>query len=108
MSETQPKRNGSGLFYFGTKEEVRLGDRVRVKRWLRKDLEGVVCYIPGCGPIHPDLDVPEDGFQDWAIKLDDGMFLTAIYAPEHAQPKKSIVLIGRGHGESLSPDERLT
>ncbi|QSQ23591.1 hypothetical protein JY651_00980 [Pyxidicoccus parkwayensis] len=100
------KPTGSRPYYFGTREEVRLGDRVRIKRWLFKDLEGVVCYIPGFGPRHPDLDVPEEEFQEWAIRCDDRI-LVQLYAPEQVQPKKDLVLLSRGHTESLSPDLRL-
>lgn len=106
MSDEKP--SDSRLYYFGTREEVRLGDRVRIKRWLLKDLEGVVCYIPGSGPRHPDLDVPEEGFRHWAILRDDGIVLQVIYAPEQVQPRKNIVLLSRGHTESLSPALRLS
>ncbi len=107
MSSQSGPHGSSRLYYYGTREEVRLGDRVRIKRWLLKDLEGVVCYIPGFGPRHPDLDVPEEDFQDWAIRLDDGRILTSLYAPEQLQPKRSMSLVARGPGESLSPTERL-
>ena len=98
---------GSKLHYSRTREEVRLGDRVRLKRWLRKDLLGVVCYIPGPGTAHPDLDVPEEGFHNWAIRLDDGDFLLMLYAPDRAQPRSNIEFVSRGVGVNLQPDERV-
>ena len=47
---------GSRLFYFGTQEEVRLADRVAIRRLLRKELQGTVTYIPGISPQHGDLE----------------------------------------------------
>jgi hypothetical protein len=55
---------GSGLSYHGTTIEVQLGDRVLVKRFLRRSLLGTVVYIPGVSPGHPDLEV--EGIQQWA------------------------------------------
>ena len=38
------------LCYHGTNVEIRPGDRVRLKRWFRSPLDGVVCYLPGVSP----------------------------------------------------------
>lgn len=102
---------GSRLFYFGTNEEVRLGDRVRIRRWIRKDLEGVVCYIPGVSPKHPELnskDMPQ-----WAIRIADGSLLLIGYAPDHrlGQPDRSVILVARGSAgggdRGVLPTEKL-
>jgi hypothetical protein len=97
----------SGLFYHGTSDEIQLGDRVRLKRWFRPDLPGVVCYIPGISPRHSDLEY--EGVRQWAIRCDDGSVRPMGYDPEspYGQPTKSIVFIGRGSGTSLQPDEEL-
>lgn len=98
----------SGLFYSGTTDEVRLGDRVRIHRLLRRDLMGTVCYIPGISPPHPDLEY--DDVRQWAIRLDDGTVLAIGYSPEHrlGQPKRDLILVNRsGDSRSLMPDEEL-
>jgi hypothetical protein len=87
------RRTSSGLFYAGTKDEVRLGDRVRIKRWLGRDLAGVVSYVPGLSSYRRSL-----GTDQWAIRLDDGSELVTVYAPEQAQPKEKLVLVERAHG----------
>src|SRR3569832_2509167 len=101
MSESK----SSGLFYHGTSDEVQLGDRVRLKRWFRPDLPGVVCYIPGISPRHSDLEY--EGIRQWAIRCDDGSMRPMNYDPDVPgdQPPKNIFLVGRGSGTSLLADE---
>jgi hypothetical protein len=103
MSESK----SSGLFYHGTGDEVQLGDRVRLKRWFRSDLLGVVCYIPGISPRHSDLEY--EGVRQWAIRCDDGSVRPMSYDPKspYGQPTKSIVFVCRGSESSLQPDEEL-
>lgn len=81
----------SGLFYHGSKEEVRLGDRVRLRRWFRRPLDGVVCYIPGLSPVHPEI-----GSDQWAIRVADGSLRVTVYSPREAQPRQHIELVARG------------
>lgn len=95
---------GSGLFYHGTDDDVRLGDGVEISRWFRSPVRGRVCYIPGISPKHRELEF--SGFRMWAIRLDDGSFSVCRYSPEN-QPPKSIVLISRDQGGELMPDEQL-
>ena len=90
---TGENSGSSGLFYSGTKEEVRLGDRVRIRRWLRKPLEGVVCYIPGLSPRHPELEY--GGTRQWAIELGDGSLRVSGYYPSQIQPSGKIELVER-------------
>ncbi len=96
---------GSGLFYAGTSEEIRLGDRVRIRRAQQPDAEGVVCYLPGAGPRHPDLEF--NGTHHWAVRLADGGLLQQLYAPAKHQPMDDLSLVSRGDTESLSPSLRL-
>jgi hypothetical protein len=95
----------SSLYYRGTQTEVRLGDRVRMKRILRSDIEGVVCYIPGISERHPEMEYAD--VQQWAIRADDGAVYPILYDPAHFQPPKHIVFLGRCEGKELEPDEVL-
>ena len=98
---------GSRLYYFGTQDEVQIGDRLLIKRWFRQDLFGTVCYIPGISPAHPQLEYED--VKQWAICLDDGTFRVMGYYPEskYGQPSKKFVLQSRGTSGELKPDEKL-
>lgn len=89
----------SRLFYHGTNEEVRLGDRIRIRRFLFLVVEGVVCYIPGASPKHPDMEY--DDYQFWAIQLKDGQIRQILYSPDELQPGRETRLLSRG--ESFVP-----
>ena len=95
------------MYYTGTSDEVRLGDKVRIKRWLRRDLEGTVCYIPGLSPPHTELEY--DDVRQWAIKLADGTVLAMCYDPDHrlGQPGKDLSLVERSDTPGIEPDEVL-
>lgn len=95
------------MVYYGTQDDVLLGDRIAIKRWFRKELTGVVCYIPGKSPKHKDLEYGD--VQQWAIRLDDGTVLAMAYDPSHhlGQPKKDIRLVSRGDAGLLKPEEPL-
>ncbi len=96
----------SRLYYHGTSEEVRLGDRVKIKRLFGRDLEGFVCYVPGISPPHKDLEY--GSVKKWAIKTSDGTVYAIGYYPPRIQPRKKIVFVSRGdEKESLKPDEIL-
>ena len=84
---------GSRLFYFGTQEEVRLADRVAIRRLLRKELQGTVTYIPGISPQHGDLEYED--VRQWAITCENGSTYPILYDPDNFQPPKKIRLIGR-------------
>jgi hypothetical protein len=93
---------GSRLFYYGTRDDVRLGDRVSIRRWLRGALEGVVCHIPGISPTHPELK------RKWAIELADGSLRVMVYSPDEAQPRRKFRLIRRGDAPAaFDPATRL-
>lgn len=98
--------SGSALYY-DTGEEVRLGDRVRKKRWFRPSVCGTVCYIPGISPPHPELEYED--VRQWAIRLDNGTILVVGYHPSNTfgQPTKDLVFMSRGKGGELLPDEKL-
>ncbi len=96
---------GSGLYYYGTRTEVRLGDRVRMRRFLRSDVVGVVCYLPRISPPHPEMEY--DDIRQWAIRGDDAGVYPILYDPDGFQPPKKIEFIGRGDTGTLTGDERL-
>ncbi len=98
---------GSPLFYYGTTEEVQLGDHVRLRRRFRTDLKGVVSYIPGFSKMHSELEY--DDVKQWAIRCDDGTIRAMAYYPNtpYGQPPKHIVLEARGSGREILPNELL-
>lgn len=96
---------GSRMYYAGTETEVRLGDRVRLRRWLRRDLDAVVCYIPGLSPKHRELEYED--VRLWAVRASNGCLYPILYDPEHFQPPKRVVFLERGDVEPLDPSEVL-
>jgi len=95
----------SRIFYNGTTEDVRLGDRVAYTSLLsrRKRLGTVVCI-----PDKTALERAQENKQpeDWLIKFDDGTFTGWMYHPEEIQPNNRLRLIERGSGfESISNEE---
>jgi hypothetical protein len=61
-------RESSRLVYAGTRDELRPGDRIRVRRWLRRDQEAVVAYVPGQSPFRRDL-----GLDEWIYEVVGGL-----------------------------------
>ena len=105
QSVTNEDEKHSGLFY-STGEEVQLGDRVVMKRWIAKDVKGYVCYIPGISPRHREMEYED--VRQWAIRSEDGGAVYPIlYAPAQFQPPKKIRFISRGPHVSMSPDQHL-
>jgi len=96
---------GSRLFYHATNIEVELGDRVEMKRLVRRSITGTVCYIPGISEVHDELEY--DDVQQWAIRSDDGSVYAILYSPETFQPPKKIAFISRGGENLLAPNEHL-
>lgn len=93
MTDDSHQQANSGLYYHGTNIEVCLGDRVRIKRWLRGSLVGVVCYIPGLSPYVSEF---EDGsIREWAIAHADRTVTSMLYVPGEV-PSKSIEFVSRG------------
>ena len=109
---TVEAKSTSRLYYHGTDVEVQLGDRILLRRWLRRPLRGVVCYIPGLSPKHEAMEyyVEADGLdvRQWGIRTDDGTVYAMGYTPPKGQPHKRIVFVSRGaSGSGLRPDEPL-
>ena len=95
----------SKLFYHGTNIEVRLGDRIRVRRLFWRWVEGVVCYLPGISPTHRALEFR--GEKQWAYRTPDGTFYAMLYHPETFQPPKKIEFIARSNEPGITPDTEL-
>lgn len=95
----------SRLFYSGTYDEVRLGDRVEVKRWFGRRELCHVSYIPGISPPHRELEY--DDVRQWAITSDNGSVYPIVYDPESFQPPKKIKLLHRASGSAIRPDDQL-
>jgi hypothetical protein len=82
-----------------------LGDEVILKRFFRSDLKGIVIYIPGSSPKHPDFEY--EGIGQWAIETETKKILLMHYDPKVCQPKKDIQFLSRGEPKSFSLKERL-
>jgi hypothetical protein len=63
--------------YHGTDKPVLVGDRILVRRLLRRPLVATVVYVPGQTGNHPDI-----GPDQWAFRLDDGGIYVSAYSPE--------------------------
>lgn len=64
-----------------------------LRRFLRRPIRGVVCYLPGqCDP-HAEMAVGE--LEYWAVAMEDGRMLSWIYEPKKPL-KPSIKFLGRG------------
>ncbi len=107
MTIASDSKGTARLLYRDTDDEVRLGDRVLMKRLFRKPLHGTVVYMPGVSPPHAEMEWPE--FSRWAIELDDGTVLAWPYVPGELQPSKRIKLLRRGSAEfkGLRPSDEL-
>ena len=97
----------SGLFYFGTNVEVELGDVVRIRRLLRRPLNGIVCYLAGISPKHPQMDIW--GCERWAIESENKSVYAWIYILNNpkCQPSKRIEFVCRGESKGRTPDIEL-
>ena len=84
------------LFYRGTADEVRVGDRVSLRRWLRRSLTGVVVYVPSEEAAKAAL--ARNELDEWAIELEDGSLIGWAYFPEQLQPAKRVQLLARADG----------
>ena len=86
-------------------EDVRLGDVIRIRRFLRSPVTGTVCYLPGFSPIHSEMEYED--VRQWAYRTADGTVYAMAYDPDFAQPPKSMELVCRGPEVSISPGEEL-
>lgn len=98
----------SRLRYRESGEEVQLGDRVTLKRFMRRPISGVVCYLPDVSPRHSEMEF--EGQRHWAIELADGSVLSWLYLPTELQPSKRIAFVGRAIESKirgLQPEDEL-
>lgn len=96
---------GSRLFYYGTQDEVRLGDRIAIRRLLRKEQNGTVTYIPGVSSIREELEYED--VRQWAFTCENGSTYAILYDPDSFQPPKTIRLIARGDPQSFALPDKL-
>lgn len=100
-------------FYRNTQTEVRLGDRVRIRRRFRKFIGGTFCYVPGDSPPDPRMR------SHWVIKTDEGTLLsnghlsapvlpTGPYRSRFAEINKRIIFLRRRETSDPDPERLLT
>ena len=91
------------LYYFGTRSEVLLGDRIEYRTLiLRRRLLGRVVCIPD--KTGRELAALGKNPDDWLFKLDSGVVSGWLYSPEDLQPPARFRLISR----ATSTPERMT
>lgn len=92
MPKTDPP--AEGLAYFGTNEEVRLGDRVRIRAFIVLKLDGVVCYIPGVSVKHDDMEY--EGLRHVGIQLRSGELRQIHWVKGERSLRPGVTLLERG------------
>jgi hypothetical protein len=95
------RTGASKLCYLGTEIEVRLGDHVRVRHWFFCWRDGIVCYLPGVSPPHPEM-VEENGLEYWAIDLGEYGLRAWAYLPNQLSPRRAVKFVARGKPESAT------
>ena len=95
----------TSILRYATGEDIRLGDKIRVRRFLRSPLVATVCYLPGVSPKHPDIEYED--VRQWAYRAAKGTVYVVLYAPETFQPPRKFEFISRGSEVGISPTERL-
>ena len=99
-AETAWKKSDGPVRYFGGAPAIELGDRVRLRVFLRKRT-GSVNYVPGLSPAHEEM---EHDFLYWiGIALDDGTFTGAIVDPDTGCTRKGVVFLERGSMGDVMP-----
>lgn len=105
LEQTIIRRVSSQLTYFGTDDDVRLGDRVEFKTLiLRRKRPGTVVCMPEKTALQ--LNAEKKPPEDWLIKFDDGTYTGWMYHPEEMPPHPRLRLIARGSDfEAISNEE---
>ncbi len=77
--------------YAVTGQDVRLGDRVRVRYWLIMRGAGTVVYVPGISKMKPEME--RDGLTWVRVRMDGGFDLDTVVIDGKVQ--RSVRLLGR-------------
>lgn len=96
------------LNYRNTNIPIRLGDRIRLRRFFVWR-PGVVSYVPGQSSINPAME--DDDEKSFGIRLDSMPFdiISILYLPSIQPAPKNLVFVSRGKVENeLKPDDQLT
>jgi hypothetical protein len=83
----------SGLYYYGTKTEVQVGDLIEIRGFLWGKRRAQVSYIPGISEKDPDLENEDEC--EWTITYENGDVSSMGYYPSHLQPSKRIHFVSR-------------
>lgn len=96
------EKDSPKLVYFGTDIEVKIGDKVKMKRLILRDRECVVCYIPGVSEKHSEIEYED--VQQWGVKDSEGAVWLMAYEPNRYPAPKNIVFVSRGDEPGIKPD----
>ncbi len=76
-------------------QEVHLGDRIRVKRFLRAPFEATISYLTGESPAGPALEQDNEGMATLAVRRPDSTALSWT-RPRGASLGRGFELLARG------------
>lgn len=95
--------------YFETGEPARLNDKVLVKRLFFFKTEGIMVYVPGISPPHPEMEI--EGLKYIGVQMPGASIYSVPVDPSTNELPANIRLIDRGEEHDnencLSPDEEL-
>lgn len=90
-SKRRPPSSHGPIKYFGSQDQVCLGDRVFVRYWLFFKGHGTVTYVPGVSPLKRALE--RDGLAWVRASLDKKVLVDTVVIDGFL--KKSVVLVSR-------------
>ena len=98
--ETAWRKTDGPACYHGTKLAIELGDQIEYRGLFRKR-RGVVNYVPGISPVHPEME--HDAMYWVGVAFDNGTFTGVLVDPDTGCVRKQLVFLRRGEGASIPP-----
>ena len=94
------KKTDGPVRYHDGQTEVRPGDQIELRGWVRRR-RGVVNYVPGISPPHGEM---EHNALFWVgIAFASGGFTGILVDPDTGCVLKKVVFVARGPAEAATP-----